>query len=153
MLIGLQKVFWTKAAPAVTVGEGVQVDEIVGEIVKVAERLGLAEIVGEEVLLTTTVLLGVGDIVGVLVAVGAPAWGMIWMALILALSTLAGPSWIMICPPTGAMLLNTLSSAIYRPPALAKISKFDNTWEPLMETLKIRLLGPLYQISANFSVT
>jgi len=57
------------------------------------------------------------------------------MASHLPLFTLAGPRRIVIAPPEGAILLNTLSMAMFSPPAAAKISKLVKTWVPAIETL------------------
>jgi hypothetical protein len=65
---------------------------------------------------------------------------MIWMADILALFTLAGPSWMTIWPLEGWILLNTLSSATFSPPASVKMSKLVKTWFTLME--KLNTLSP-----------
>lgn len=62
--------------------------------------------------------------------------GMIWIAATMALFTLAGPNWIVITPPDGAMLLNTSSRAMFAPPAAAKTSKLVRTVVPLIDTLK-----------------
>jgi len=64
---------------------------------------------------------------------------MIWIALTKALSALAGPNSMVMTPPVGEMLLNTLSTALFMAPAVAKISKFVRTVAPLIETLKTRL--------------
>ena len=56
-------------------------------------------------------------------------------------------------PLAGAILLNTLSTAIFCPPAVAKISKFDKTAWPLIETFSIRWPAPPSKSSANFKVT
>src|SRR6266436_6187477 len=100
---------------------------------------------------------GVGVLVAVKVrvrvGVGLFGMGIIWIAAILALSALAGPSWMTIWPPApGWMLLKTLSSALLAPTS-AKISRFVRTWLPLIEMLKTRWPSAVQKISANFRVT
>ena len=89
------------------------------------------------VLVEVEVKVKVGVFVFVGVKVGVGGIGIIWIASTLALSTLEGPSWIVIFPPEGLMLLKILSSAVLAPTS-AKISKLVSTWVPLMETLKTR---------------
>jgi len=48
-----------------------------------------------------------------------------------------GVNWMVITPPLGLMLLNTLSSTVL-PPTWEKMSRFEATAVPLMAMLKIR---------------
>jgi hypothetical protein len=73
---------------------------------------------------------------GVSVGVGVAGCGITWIASTMALSTEAGPNWIVINPPLGWMFWNTSSRALFAPPAAAKISIFVKTVAPLMEALK-----------------
>ena len=91
--------------------------------------------VEEKVAVKLRVLVAVKVRVAVEVKVGVTGMGIIWIASTLALSTLAGPNWIVIDPPLGLMLLNTLSSAVLAPTS-AKMSKLVSTCAPLMDTLK-----------------
>src|SRR6266478_2152547 len=100
---------------------------------------------------------GVGVLVAVKVrvrvGVGLFGMGIIWIAAILALSALAGPSWMTIWPPApGWMLLKTLSSALLAPTS-AKISRLVKTWLPLMKALNTRCPLADQVISSIFRVT
>src|ERR1700723_3350814 len=72
---------------------------------QVESVMGVA--VGDNVGVKVTVGVEVGVLVFVGVAVGLPGWGIIWIELIKALLTAAGPNVIVITPPEGAILLNT----------------------------------------------
>jgi hypothetical protein len=118
----------------VFVGVKVAVGDAVAVGVVVLDKVGLLVTVGVPVF----VLVGIGvwEAVALGVGVGVDGWGMIWMASTMALSTLAGPNWMVMAPPEGAMLLNASSTAMSDPPAVLKISKLVRTVLPLMETLK-----------------
>lgn len=103
--------------------------------VKVLVGMGVFVLVDVKLFVGTGVLVLVE--VKVLVKVGVAGMGMTWRASTIAfVSVLVVPvNWIVITPPLGEMLLNTLSSAAL-PPTWAYTSKFDSTLLPLMETLK-----------------
>ena len=92
--------------------------------------------VGVELAVKVKVLVAVFEKVAVGVAVAG--WGIICIEDTMALSTLAGPKVIVMAPPVGAILLNTLSTAMFSPPAVAKISKLVNSVVPLTDTLNSR---------------
>jgi hypothetical protein len=138
-------------------GTGVFVDEAVAVFVDVTVIVNVVvggmvvkDGVGEEVRVFVEVKVGVEDAVHVGVAVlvqvrvfvtvgvgvDVEGMGMIWMASTIALSALAGPNWIEMAPPEGAILLNTSSRAMFCPPAVLYISKLVRTVLPLIETLK-----------------
>ena len=115
--------------------------------------------VGVPVLVAVSVALLVGDIVNVeaavlvLVGVGVAGCGIICIAQTFALSVAAGPKSIVILPPDGAMLLNTLSMAVFAPPAAVSMSKFAITCAPFMDMLKLLEPAAVKYVSANLSVT
>ena len=49
-------------------------------------------------------------------------------------------NWMVNVPLVGATAVNCSTTALYSPPAVAKMSKLDSTCVPSMETLKVR--GP-----------
>ncbi len=112
--------------------------------------MGVFENVEVKVHVPVAVLVAVEENVGVFVgtktvgvAVGGDGMGTIWMASTIALSTLAGPNWIVMAPPEGAILLKTSSRARFGPPAVLYMSKLVRTVFPLMETLKTLSPAPV----------
>jgi hypothetical protein len=99
-----------------------------------------------------TVLVHVLVAVRVLVGVGVAGCGIICIASTFAFSTL-DTNCITIVPPLGLILLNTLSTAMFCPPAAAYMSKLLNTWLPFIVTLNTLAPALVWNVSANLSVT
>ena len=63
--------------------------------------------------------------------------GVTSMPLTWALS-LTVTNWMVIAPALLAVAVNDSATALYSPPAVAKMSKLVSTWVPLIRTLKVR---------------
>src|SRR5579875_210102 len=96
---------------------------------------------------------GTGVEVGVGVGVGVdevpPSTS---MPLTCALSVTV-TNWIVTAPLLLAVVLNCSTTALYSPPAVAKMSKFVNTCTPFITTLKTRLPAAVQYSSAKCSRT
>ena len=74
------------------------------------------------------------------------------MPLTWALS-LTVTNWMVIAPLLGATAVNCSTTALYSPPAVAKMSKLVSTCVPLMRTLKMREPAVVQYSSAKCSRT
>ena len=122
-------------AVEVRVNEGVELKVLVAVFVKVKVAVAVGVDEGVELAVLTAVFVLVE--VTVDVNVGVEGCVIICIAPTLALTSgevAVVANVITIWPFTGAILLNTLSSAIFWPPASAKMSKFVSTWVPLIVT-------------------
>ena len=87
-----------------------------------------------------------------LICTPTPVFATIWIASILGRSTDPVRNWIAMLPLL-ALVVNVLSSAMFPPPACAKISKFVSTVVPLIDTPNTRCPAAVNHSSANFKVT